>query len=89
MGWRRRHYAIQVFFKDGSKTERVAIDYPIGHRKRRKEGIPVLQRKFADAIATLVSKYHDASTPGGRAHRLVVVAHPMPLPQKSNPKEPS
>jgi 2-methylcitrate dehydratase len=44
--------AIQVFFKDGSKTERVAIDYPIGHRKRRKEGIPVLQKKFADAIAT-------------------------------------
>jgi 2-methylcitrate dehydratase len=44
--------AIQVFFKDGSKTERVAIDYPIGHRKRRKEGIPVLQQKFADAIAT-------------------------------------
>ena len=44
--------AIQVFFKDGSATGRVAIDYPIGHRKRRKEGIPVLEQKFADAIAT-------------------------------------
>jgi len=43
--------AVQVFFKDGSKTERVAIDYPVGHRKRRAEGIPLLQAKFEDAIA--------------------------------------
>ena len=38
--------AIQVFFKDGSSTEKVAIEYPIGHRRRRAEGIPVLERKF-------------------------------------------
>jgi len=44
-------------------------------------------RELADAIATLVSKYHDESAPGGRLHRLVVVAHP--LPQKSDSKEPS
>lgn len=43
--------AIQVFFKDGSSTERVAVDFPIGHRKRRGEGIPVLEAKFAAAIA--------------------------------------
>jgi len=43
--------------------------------------------ELTEAIAKLVSKYHDESTPGGRAHRLVVVAHP--LPQKSEPKEPS
>ena len=43
--------AVQVFFKDGSKTERVAVDYPIGHRKRRAEGIPVLVKKFEQAIA--------------------------------------
>ncbi len=42
--------AITVFFKDGSSTERVAIDYPIGHRKRRAEGIPVLLRKFDSAL---------------------------------------
>jgi DNA-binding transcriptional ArsR family regulator len=29
------------------------------------------------AITTLVSKYHDESSPGGRPHRLVVVAHPL------------
>jgi len=39
------------------------------------------------AITQLVSKYHDESAPGGRAHRLVVVAHP--LPQQADPKEPS
>ena len=43
--------------------------------------------ELTDAIATLVSKYHDASAPGGRAHRLVVVAHP--LPHDPQPKEPS
>ncbi|MGH8426683.1 MAG: bifunctional 2-methylcitrate dehydratase/aconitate hydratase [Gammaproteobacteria bacterium] len=43
--------AIQVFFKDGSKSERVAVEFPIGHRKRRAEGIPVLIRKFENAIA--------------------------------------
>ncbi|HEX6549790.1 MAG TPA: bifunctional 2-methylcitrate dehydratase/aconitate hydratase [Gammaproteobacteria bacterium] len=43
--------AIQVFFKDGSKTERVEIEFPIGHRKRRAEGIPVLVSKFENAIA--------------------------------------
>ena len=42
--------AIQVFFTDGSSTERVHIDYPIGHRRRRDEGIPVLLRKFEDAM---------------------------------------
>jgi 2-methylcitrate dehydratase len=43
--------AIQVFFKDGSTTERVAVDYPIGHRQRRDEGIPVLREKFETSVA--------------------------------------
>ncbi len=43
--------AIQVFFKDGSSTERVSIDYPIGHRQRRTEGMPLLIRKFETSIA--------------------------------------
>ncbi len=42
--------AIQVFFRDGSKTKRVEVEYPIGHRRRRKEGIPVLLRKFENAL---------------------------------------
>ncbi|MGH2355604.1 MAG: winged helix-turn-helix domain-containing protein [Chloroflexota bacterium] len=35
--------------------------------------------ELAEAVMTLVSRYHDAAAPGGRAHRLVVVAHPLPL----------
>jgi len=42
--------AIQIFFNDGSSTEKIEIEYPIGHRRRRKEGIPVLERKFLDAL---------------------------------------
>ena len=34
--------SVQVFFADGSATERVAVEYPIGHRRRRAEGIPIL-----------------------------------------------
>src|SRR5690348_14163821 len=43
--------SVQVFFKDGTKTDKISIDYPIGHRKRRAEGIPVLVRKVEDALA--------------------------------------
>ncbi|UYG08634.1 2-methylcitrate dehydratase [Halomonas sp. M4R1S46] len=44
--------AIQVFFQDGSATDRVAVEYPIGHRRRRDEGIPVLEEKFRHNLAT-------------------------------------
>lgn len=48
--------AVQVFFKDGSKTDRVHVDYPIGHRKRRDEGIPVLIEKFENSLAPKLTK---------------------------------
>ncbi|BBI67876.1 hypothetical protein PKHYL_20670 [Psychrobacter sp. KH172YL61] len=44
--------AIQIFFKDGSSTEKVAIEYPIGHKRRRAEGIPILEAKFRASLAT-------------------------------------
>lgn len=44
--------AIQVFFKDGSSTEEVAVEYPVGHRLRRKEGIPLLEQKFKTNLAS-------------------------------------
>lgn len=43
--------ALQIFFKDGSKTENMEVDYPIGHRRRRAEGIPVLVEKFKINLA--------------------------------------
>ena len=42
--------AIQIFFRDGSATERVALEYPVGHRRRRKEGVPLLLAKFEHAL---------------------------------------
>ncbi len=44
--------SIQIFFKDGSCTDRVTIEYPVGHRRRRKEGIPLLESKFKANLAT-------------------------------------
>ncbi|GAB2873652.1 bifunctional 2-methylcitrate dehydratase/aconitate hydratase [Microbulbifer echini] len=38
--------AVQVFFKGGGKTDQVAVEYPLGHRRRRTEGIPLLGEKF-------------------------------------------
>jgi len=38
--------AIRVFFKDGTKTRKAEVEYPVGHRRRRKEGIPLLIEKF-------------------------------------------
>ncbi len=43
--------SVQVFFKDGSSTDRIAVDFPIGHRERRAEGIPVLKKKFVDSVS--------------------------------------
>jgi 2-methylcitrate dehydratase len=44
--------AVQVFFTDGSSTEKVAVEYPIGHRRRREEGMPLLVEKFRNALQT-------------------------------------
>jgi 2-methylcitrate dehydratase len=44
--------AVQVWFTDGSHTERVAVNYPLGHRRRRDEGIPELVAKFDASLAT-------------------------------------
>jgi DNA-binding transcriptional ArsR family regulator len=46
-------------------------------------------KELTEAIAKLVSKYHDPSAPGGRPHRLVVVAHPLPQKSDSNPSSPT
>jgi 2-methylcitrate dehydratase len=43
--------AVQVFFKDGTSTDRIEVHFPIGHRERREEGIPVLMQKFVDSVS--------------------------------------
>jgi 2-methylcitrate dehydratase len=46
---------ITVEFKDGSKLKEVVVEYPIGHRRRRKEGIPVLVEKFRRNLALKIA----------------------------------
>lgn len=43
--------AIQIFFKDGTSSSNIAVEYPIGHRRRRGEGIPELVKKFQTNLA--------------------------------------
>jgi 2-methylcitrate dehydratase len=43
--------AVQVFFRDGMHTDRIEVHFPLGHRRRRKEGIPLLRQKAAAAFA--------------------------------------
>lgn len=50
--------AIQVFFKNGSCTDRIEVQYPVGHRVRREEGIPIMVEKFKKAAHQL---YDEAS----------------------------
>lgn len=44
--------SIEIFFADGSKTEKVTVEYPLGHRRRREESIPVLERKFKENLGS-------------------------------------
>jgi 2-methylcitrate dehydratase len=48
--------AVQVFFRDGTSTGRVEVEYPIGHRRRRAEGIPLLEVKFRKNLASRFPK---------------------------------
>ncbi len=53
--------AVQVFFEDGTSTENVVVEYPLGHRRRRKEGIPRLIEKFKNNLAARFSDERVAS----------------------------
>ena len=48
--------AVQVFFADGSSSDRVEVRYPLGHRRRRQEAIPLLKEKFEKNVSTRMSK---------------------------------
>ena len=48
--------AIVIHFKDGSSTEKVEVEYPIGHRRRREQGIPLLIEKFKANLSTQFSE---------------------------------
>ena len=43
--------ALTVEFKDGTRLKEVVVEYPIGHKRRRKQGMPVLVEKFKANLA--------------------------------------
>jgi 2-methylcitrate dehydratase PrpD len=60
--------AVQVFFRGGASTPRAAVDYPVGHRRRRAEGTPLLKSKFEAAVrghfegpkaSTVIARFSD------------------------------
>tara|TARA_B100001029_G_scaffold178902_1_gene186692 strand:+ start:2459 stop:3919 length:1461 start_codon:yes stop_codon:yes gene_type:complete len=47
---------IQIFFNDGSSTEAIEVEYPIGHKRRREEGIPILEKKFENNLTKIFNE---------------------------------
>jgi len=60
----------------------LSIDTEI--RFRSAEERAAFTNDLTQIVNALVARYHDASAPGGRAHRLVVVAHPLPTEKESS-----
>ncbi len=71
--------------KAGKRLATLSVDTEVRFKSATDRA--AFSNELAQAITKLVSKYNDETAPGGRAHRLVVVAHPVP--QNSDPKEPS
>lgn len=69
----------------GKRLATMSVDTEV--RFRSPTDRAAFAHELAEAVTRLVAKYHDESAPGGRAHRLIVVAHP--LPQHTDSKEPS
>jgi DNA-binding transcriptional ArsR family regulator len=80
---------MSVLLKLSRKTDKrlptLSIDAEIRFRSANDRA--AFSQELTGAITTLVARYHDASAPEGRSHRLVVVAHPFP--RKPETEEPS
>lgn len=50
--------AVQIFFDDGTCSDKIEIHYPVGHKVRREEGIPLLQTKFDNNVRTRFPRKH-------------------------------
>ena len=69
--------AVQVLFKDGSASERVQVDFPIGHRRRREEGMPALVKKFESSVAAHFGPKQTESIKSMFADRAALSAMPV------------
>ena len=62
--------------KEGKHLATLAIDTEVRFRSPAERA--AFTAELTEAITGLVARYHDAAAPGGRAHRLILVAHPLP-----------
>lgn len=69
--------AVQVFFRDGTSTERIVVEYPVGHRRRRREGIPLLRRKALAAFTRHFGEERAASLEAMFADGPALMAMPV------------
>lgn len=53
--------ALTITFKDGSSTPRIVVEYPLGHKRRRQEALPLIFDKFEHNLSTQFSKEHAAT----------------------------
>ncbi|HYR08277.1 MAG TPA: hypothetical protein VEQ60_10930, partial [Longimicrobium sp.] len=60
----------------GKHLATLSIDTEIRFRSPAERA--AFTRELTQAVAGLAARYHDESAPGGRPHRLVLVAHPLP-----------
>jgi DNA-binding transcriptional ArsR family regulator len=60
----------------------LSIDATIRFRSAAERA--AFSRELVDAVNALAARYHDAKSPGGREHRLIIAAHPLPQPDKSD-----
>jgi hypothetical protein len=64
----------------GKQLATLSVDTAIRFRSAAERA--AFRKELGEAINGLVSKYHDESAPGGRSHRVVIVAHPLPQAPK-------
>jgi DNA-binding transcriptional ArsR family regulator len=69
----------------GKRLPTLALDTEIRFRSAAERA--AFTSDLADAVTTLVARYHHAGAPGGRSHRLVVVAHPVPAGPRPDTEE--
>ena len=65
----------------GKRLATLSVDTEV--RFRSPTDRAAFTNELTDAVTKLVAKYHDDSAPDGRSHRLVVVAHPLPVKHDS------
>ena len=67
----------------GKHLATLSVDTVIRFRSAQERA--AFSNELSEAINRLVAKYHDESAPGGRSHRVVVMAHPLPQPPTDSP----